>query len=416
LRTVARRVRYRFFPERQLYFRANGVVRFVSISPRVQIVGSAIALAFICWVGITSFNFLARDEMMAAKERKIEDMARAYESLHAEMQRLQADVKATAERLRARQEYLRQLVGDDADEPVLPEENQPGTTEAKPDKAGLQPMAFFLDALTGRNDAEPSSSQEIDLIEEELAALAVRQQAIAKRLLVLTRQEIAEFDQVLEAAGLSKHDVLVVAGEKARDLGQGGPFMAWGEELSAAESATLDESERTGISGDPFMALYASQNELITLTGLFANMPVTKPVENYYISSGYGRRLDPLSKRRAMHYGVDMAGWWNTPVMASADGVVSFAGRNGAYGNFVEVDHGNGFRTRYGHLKRIKVKKGQRVERGQVVGLMGSTGRSTGPHLHYEVWFADKPLNPLKIFKVTDDVLKIQQQHTLGSG
>lgn len=410
LRTVAKRLRYRFFPERQLYFRANGVVRFISISPRIQIAASALALAFVCWVALTSFNFLARDEMLAAKERKIEDMARAYDSLNAEMQRLQMDVKATAERLRARQEYLRQLVGDDAEAAGDPAPEQDGLESAP---AEAQPMAFFFSAFRNSGNDPADAARAISAIETELTALASRQRVIAERLLALTQHEINEADHVLRSAGLNKSDVLKVAERSNGELGQGGPFMPWGDGLF---SGTGDAKNDVAGLEDPFMALYERQNELASLAGVFANMPVTKPVKNYYISSGYGRRIDPMRKSRAMHYGVDMAGWWNTPITASGGGVVTFAGRNGAYGNFVEVSHGNGFRSRYGHLKRIKVKKGQRVERGQVVGLMGSTGRSTGPHLHYEVWFADKPLNPLKIFKAEDDVLKIQQQHALGAG
>jgi len=416
IRTVAKRLRSRYFPERQLYFRANGVVRFISLSPRVQVATCVAALVFTGWVGVTSLNFLTRDEVLAAKEQEIRDMARAYEDLDAQMQRLQMDVKATAEQLRARQQFLQQIVGDDVAEPAPEEqeqENSPNPDSPSPGSNAAtnsgSPVAFLLKAFGRDSSGSGSALEEIARMEQDLAQLSERQKDIAQRMLALTEQDMALAEKILKDTGLSKEQVLAIAEKNNEGLGQGGPFISSENELLAGTGADDAATD------DPVLALYQSRMELTQLSSVFSNMPVMKPVEKYYISSGYGGRLDPMRKRRAIHYGVDMAGWWETPILASADGVVTYAGRNGAYGNFIEVSHENGFRTRFGHLKRIKVKSGQRVERGSVIGLMGSTGRSTGPHLHYEIWFEDKPLNPLKFFKAADDVLKIQEQYPNGS-
>ena len=409
IRTIAKRLRSRYFPERQLYFRANGVVRFVSFSPRVQIASCMAAIAFTGWVGVTSFNFLTQDEVLAAKEQEIRDMARAYEDLDAQMQRLQMDVRATAEQLRARQKFLQQIVGDERGAPELEEEqdSNPGPG-SNADDGQTGPMAFLRQAFGAESNSSEDALAEITRMEQDLNQLSERQNLIAQRILALTESKMALAEKILEMTGLSKEQVLAVVNSNDEGLGQGGPFISFENDLLIKEGGDGASTE------DPILDLYQSRLELAQLSSVFANMPVMKPVNKYYISSGFGGRLDPMRKRRAIHYGVDMAGWWDRPVMASADGVVTQAGRNGAYGNFIEVNHENGFRTRFGHLKRIKVKSGQRVERGAVIGLMGSTGRSTGPHLHYEVWFADTPLNPLKFFKAADDVLKIQQQHPNG--
>ena len=107
-----------------------------------------------------------------------------------------------------------------------------------------------------------------------------------------------------------------------------------------------------------------------------------------------------------MHYGVDLAGVKRTPVLTTAPGVVAFVGLNGRFGKLVEVDHGMGIRTRYGHLHKILVKKGQRVGHREKIGLLGNTGRSTGPHIHYEILVNGVPVDPLKFIKAGKHVFK----------
>ena len=107
-----------------------------------------------------------------------------------------------------------------------------------------------------------------------------------------------------------------------------------------------------------------------------------------------------------MHYGLDLAGWNRSPVFSTAEGVVVFSGRKGRFGRMVEIDHGNGLRTRYAHLFKASVKKGQKIGHRHKVGLLGSTGRSTGPHVHYEVLFDGKQMDPLKFIKAGRNVYK----------
>ena len=129
-------------------------------------------------------------------------------------------------------------------------------------------------------------------------------------------------------------------------------------------------------------------------------VPVRKPVAGEVdMSSPFGMRLDPFLGRPAMHTGIDLRGEIGEPVHATADGKVTIAGRDGGYGNMVEIDHGNGLATRYGHLSEIQVKVGQTVRIGQVIGLIGSTGRSTGPHLHYETRINGEAVDPQKFLR-----------------
>ncbi|HWC91783.1 MAG TPA: M23 family metallopeptidase, partial [Pseudolabrys sp.] len=135
-------------------------------------------------------------------------------------------------------------------------------------------------------------------------------------------------------------------------------------------------------------------------THTFATVPVRKPVEGSVdMSSPFGVRTDPFLGKAAMHTGIDLRGDIGEPVHATANGKVTMAGWEGGYGKMVEIDHGNGLTTRYGHLSEIDVKVGQIVRIGQVIGKIGSTGRSTGPHLHYETRVHDEPVNPQKYLR-----------------
>jgi murein DD-endopeptidase MepM/ murein hydrolase activator NlpD len=125
-------------------------------------------------------------------------------------------------------------------------------------------------------------------------------------------------------------------------------------------------------------------------------LPKGRPVSDGWISSYFGYRTDPFTGRREFHQGVDIAGELGEPVVAVAAGIVTYAGKHGGYGNLVEINHGNGFVTRYGHNSKVLVAVGDTVSKGQEVALMGSTGRSTGPHVHFEVWRSGKVVNPIK--------------------
>jgi murein DD-endopeptidase MepM/ murein hydrolase activator NlpD len=126
----------------------------------------------------------------------------------------------------------------------------------------------------------------------------------------------------------------------------------------------------------------------------FASTPSVAPVVGL-ISDGYGRRKDPITGRPAFHRGVDLSGRRGTAIIAPADGVVVFAARSGGMGRMVRISHGFGFTTVYAHLNKILVEPGEDVRRGQQIGELGSSGRSTGPHLHYEVYVDGKSVNPL---------------------
>ena len=140
------------------------------------------------------------------------------------------------------------------------------------------------------------------------------------------------------------------------------------------------------------------------------SVPSQKPVERAVFTSGFGARSDPFNGHTAMHAGIDLAGPIGTPIYAAADGIVDRAGWANGYGNLVEIDHGKSIQTRYGHLSAILVTTGQRVHRGDLIARMGSTGRSTGSHLHYEVRIDGHAVNPVPFLQSSDYLLAVQRR------
>tara|TARA_Y100000389_G_scaffold115529_1_gene112610 strand:- start:77 stop:1075 length:999 start_codon:yes stop_codon:yes gene_type:complete len=134
-------------------------------------------------------------------------------------------------------------------------------------------------------------------------------------------------------------------------------------------------------------------------------LPISKPMSNYYISSNFGHRIDPFTKQKTMHRGTDFVGSsLNEDIISPSPGKVIFAGRFYDYGKMVAIDHGFDIKTRYAHLSKISVKKGDFIDKGQVIGKQGNTGRSTGHHLHYEIRYKDKPVDPKRFLRVGQKV------------
>ena len=185
--------------------------------------------------------------------------------------------------------------------------------------------------------------------------------------------------------------------------GFGGPN-AYGDEENQDILASMEATLSTIAS-----ELQSQENKLHTLDVMLTNRnlrdevyPRGRPIEKGWISSHFGKRADPFSGKQEFHRGVDFAGKYNSNVIAVAGGVITEADDRFGYGNLVEIDHGNGYVTRYGHNEKMTVEIGQTVKKGQVIAKMGSTGRSTGPHVHFEVLKNGTRVDPMKFIKASE--------------
>lgn len=270
------------------------------------------------------------------------------------------------------------------------------STEGRPRaylRDAAQKFGQFFHVTPGTVFVNHPSLPAIAGLRDRLAALIPSQKALLEAATVDVKADAKRLERAIRDAGLNPSKLLA---RLNRTHGVGGPNIpltsGYGDEdfANAAAGAAAE--------------LGALQNVATAMT----SVPLTSPVPGRALetTSGFGARKDPFTNRLAFHSGLDFAGAWGTPVSVTAPGIVTYAGPRGEYGNTVEVDHGFGIKTRYGHLSRVSVAVGTKVVRGAQIGKIGSTGRSTGPHLHYEVWVENAVRNPSKFLKAGRDVLK----------
>ncbi|TDI58977.1 MAG: hypothetical protein E2O92_08695 [Alphaproteobacteria bacterium] len=382
-------------PERQVHLRAEGKVQFFTLSPNFQAGGLVLGFAAVCWVGIASASLILGDTVLQTREDQITDLHNEKQQLQAELRYLKEDVAVRTQALEDRQKFVDNLLdsvlpgSDIVDSPADNQMAGPGPSE----QDGL--------AVGGPEESSPSPSTDDDAANtdapdmDELSALSIRQTETLHRIGSYIELSSNRIIEAIAKTGLDSAEFINASMEI--DEGMGGPLLP--------HHAAFSESMDADVS---ITQLMQNSRQLDALRATIRNVPLAHPViDEHYISSRYGGRRDPFKKTWAFHGGIDIAGHWKSPILASASGVVTFVGRKGAYGRMIEIDHQNGFRTRYGHLATILVKRGDSVGLTDKIGLMGNSGRSTGTHLHYEIRYRGKPLNPSKFFKAAQHVQTI---------
>ncbi|MXP10886.1 peptidoglycan DD-metalloendopeptidase family protein [Altererythrobacter halimionae] len=358
--------------------RSQGQVRFIKISSRFQIIAAAILVAGLSFwaislgaMGVT--QYLAQSERTALLDREAR-VASAENRVDA----YRDNLDTVADDLGQRQAFIEQMV--EAHLGVLPEE------------------AAADETVSDSGDEARETVEKIGLSIPEarnLAQLEARQLAFVERLTRYADRRSKRAASALRELGLNPRGLLSSVNDRTA---MGGP---------------LDENGEI----DPrFVRLGLSLARMDALERGIAGVPQYLPAATGMVSSSYGYRRDPFTRRAAFHSGLDFKGRIGAPISAAADGRVSFVGRKGGYGNLIEITHANGLTTRYAHLSGFKVRVGQQVEAGDHIGAMGSTGRSTGPHLHFEVRQGGKPLNPRAFLEKAPHVLKEIRRNVAARG
>lgn len=226
--------------------------------------------------------------------------------------------------------------------------------------------------------------------EQRMGAANADQAEAVRRLTEQTRKSIAEVERIFSAISIDPARLV----PHGNTDGRGGPFVPWSDRASAGSAEPLSTAD----------AVAPNLARLDGLTQILRTMPLAAPLEDFAITSPFGRRTDPFSGQRAMHEGIDLRAPLHTLVTATAPGRVVFAGHDGAYGLMVEIEHSHDIHTRYAHLDRITVVLGQKVEMHQKIGVLGATGRASGPHVHYEIRVDGRPHDPLIFLKAASHV------------
>jgi murein DD-endopeptidase MepM/ murein hydrolase activator NlpD len=424
----------RFFPDREIMLRTDGRVRHVKISKTLQLSSFGAVLVLAGWAIFASFSFFIHDEIVVSKNKEILEARMVYRSLLSEVSdyqskfsnltselgknhglmldlveknaALQQNLRSAKTRLQSSNSRHEQIVAARANlkSKLSGIENEMKALNSHNFnlKGNLNSVTTDLEsALSERNFARAQGkklSHTVTKLENDLDTLQKSEKDILVKLTERTKDNIDDIEFVLKRTGINVAKLLKANdGQIKKNFGQGGPFIALTPNTEPAQrlKATLAN-------------LNSHLKQFGELQLLMKRLPIAAPLDYFTISSHYGKRRDPINKRWASHYGIDFGGAKRTSVFVTAPGKVTYAGRKGKYGKLIEVDHGLGFKTRYGHLHKILVKRGQKVDYRTKIGLMGSTGRSTGPHLHYEITVKGKHQNPWRFIKAGRYVYKRQ--------
>ena len=452
---------HRMFPHRQFYLRSRGSVQFFEFSPTFQMTIAFVSLVVLGWVAYSSVVVIFKEQIITAKDQRYASMQSAYEGRVSQMQlaydelngllvlaeeRFQnatRDLEAKHRQLTAllmqKQAMDKQVKGLRVQVATMGgylgpsyarASNSDGTNTLAMQTAAVEPalrqsrtqktisdsaIGSVAAAVGQRNGSGPAKStlaqnhvvQKIAALEDRLNNVKKQQITLLGELRDSASGRIEHYEKIVSSTGLQVDMVANQVGGSGgrRATGVGGPFLSAGlgaEIRAAAIDGVTDDFEKE------FAEVAQIYGRLDSLTSAMSRLPLVTPVDHgsYHSTSGYGYRVDPFTGRVAFHSGADMAGEYGTTVMTPLAGRVIAAELRGPYGLCVEIDHGRGIRTRYGHLKTVLVKPGDYVQFRQKIATMGSSGRSTGPHLHYEIWFNDVVRDPTKFFDAGRNVYK----------
>ncbi|WP_221205712.1 peptidoglycan DD-metalloendopeptidase family protein [Limibacillus halophilus] len=349
-----------------------------------------------------------REEVVKARETLLGQLTETQERLTREKltkQKLQANLEDISEDVvigdAERQALIEKRFSLEAEIAAL-ETRQRG---AETRQTQLEQIIINLqESLDDSRDMRAQLSRERDelklqvvSLEETLSAYEQRQLDLVAKLTERTLSSIGDIEKAVAMTGVEVDKLLNRVNDAPEgELGMGGPFVPLvGPELDQ------DNSFQTALA---LLDLHLRRWE--GLRTIATALPLTPPMDSYELNSNYGPRKDPKNGKRAQHYGIDLGAPTGTPVFAPAPGKVVKAGWFGNYGRYIEIDHGFGVTTRYAHLKRIEVKRGETIDFRQPIGAVGSSGRSTGPHLHYEIRIDGNPLNPDNFLEAGRHVFK----------
>lgn len=360
-------------PEREIFLRSGGQVKFIRISRRAQLVAAgALSAALIGWAGVT-VSMLASSASVEQQRAALAQQGKSVASAASKVEGYRQSVEDLAEDLKTRQDFMDDLY-----------KTHFGAEDGNAAGADLvgEEKADKKDQLSTKISMAPEAAP--------LVKLEQRQRRFALLLTHAVERRADKAAAAIRSFGLNP-DTLARSAARA----QGGPFVPWKGDKGAMTGELEDLA-------DAMSRMEFLERSLLTI-------PSGRPTGSPMLTSSYGYRRDPFNGHAAFHAGLDFPGRYGQPINAAADGKVSYVGQRQGYGNVVEVEHGNGIMTRYAHLSGFASRVGQKVARGDTIGRMGSTGRSTGTHLHFEVRLNGQAVNPRPFLEARKDVLQVQQ-------
>lgn len=360
------------WPEREIVVRSDGAQKSFRLSARMQLATIGVFAGLfvaILWAAVS----LASSAAAIKRERAaLAAEGRLVEGKAGKVARYRESVDRLARDLEERQDFIDDLYrthfGD-------------GSRSAGAELLGAKDKARTSSLNTKISDVSKA---------ESLLKVDMRQRRFANLLTEGARRRADSAATAIRSLGLNPDAIM-----RSASRAQGGPYVPWPGDHAAMPAE--------------FEKLASALSRMEVLEDSLSAMPSGRPTAAPMLSSSYGYRRDPFNGHAAFHAGIDFPGSYGQPILAAAPGKVSFIGQRSGYGNVVEIEHANGLMTRYAHLSGFTARLGQRVGRGDSIARMGSTGRSTGTHLHFEVRLRGEAINPRRFLEAGKDVLNAQQ-------
>ena len=398
----------RNFPERHIIFKDHRRVVCLKVRTSHQLVAAGALAGCVVWALAATGAWIYGATILASKEKEIavraaeiDDMKTNYQQAFGKLDEFQSIFSGITCEITDIQDSLLRIteksVASPKAKPSMPHLD-PDASKCRSGGAAITRAISTAPVLdTSSEDTQrivgvlPESAGDRDNLQrrvnqltESLEKLRESHGAFLRHSADITALRIDQLERTLASVGVSK-------------FGRGGPYVA----LPRDGSLPSDDF-------NPVSLFNSHADRLDNLAVVMKSLPLAEPMDEYELTSSFGARNDPINAMTGIHEGLDLGAPIGTPVEATGDGQVVWAGWRDRYGNLVEIDHGNGLHTRYGHLSKVMVTVGAKVGRGSVIGLVGETGRTTGPHLHYEVRVGEQATNPIKFILAGQNVLKTQ--------
>lgn len=381
-----------FFADKEIIFRSQNRAKVLTISSKAQVIFLGILLLIGIWSFYSYHIYNKSGIIISVKDRELESTRDAYVDLMGDFMSLQKNITGMLANLGNKgpkqdiEKYKRQATAVEDKIKQIAAEREWASTEKLEEKITLSEAVLQRDIATSERD---ELKKQMNAMEDIIDELKEAEMEVLEKVSKISSREVGKIKGAFSEINVPlKKNGLYFNPLANRKNGKGGLF------VPEPRPQIRDKQINAKIE-----AIFSDVEDLDYYKEVAQYVPLGKPVWSYWVTSPYGGRPDPFNKKKARHKGVDLASRTGNKIKSMAKGKVTRAEYAGGYGNLVVVDHGNGFVTKYGHMNKIYVKKGQYVDVEDVLGEVGSTGRSTGPHLHYEVLFQGKNVDPMPFVK-----------------
>ncbi len=387
-----------FFSEKEIIFRSAGRAMVFSISSRMQVVLLIIFCFVSAWSLYSYHLYHKSDRLITYKDQELVETRDAYVDLmgdfiaiHKSIDEVLSSIgKTNGKSGKKLDEYKRQAMAVEDKIKQITAEKDWADNKTISEKSSLNEALLQRDIAISERDELRKQLTELEravkAIKDAEIEVFARVEAIAKKEISKIKSAFSSINIPIKQQGKYFNPL---ANSKKRDS-SGGPFIP--ASLSSLNDTRINKK---------ITDIYKAADDLEYYREVVKGVPLGKPVWSYWLSSKFGYRNDPFNRKRAGHKGVDLASRTGNKIQVKAEGkVIKVQYSTKGYGNNVTVDHGNGFTTKYAHLHKIYVKKGEHLKTNDIIGEVGNTGRSTGPHLHYEIIYQGQPVDPLPFMQV----------------